>query len=93
MSNKRKTILGDVFNDVIPDKPIADSANTNKRNMISVSSNVIERLRDVAWKKRCTLKDLADEAINFYIDGEEENRGEKYEARSSELKAGRPFKV
>jgi len=63
---------------------------THKRHTFYVQLKIIEKLKDIAFWERRTLKDVVNEAFDRYISKCEGKKGRPYPRRKRERKGRRP---
>lgn len=74
-----------------PPAPVSD--HVRERVTLHLSRGLLDRMRNaVYWTPGLTMADLADEALSRHLALLEEERGEAFPARASELKRGRPIR-
>lgn len=72
---------------------IVDAGRVRERVTLHMSRGLLDRVRNaVYWTPGLTMADLAEEALIRYLATLEQERGEPFPARASELKRGRPIR-
>lgn len=74
-----------------PPAPVNEQV--RERVTLHLSRGLVDRIRNaVYWTPGLTMADLANEAFSRHLALLEEERGEAFPARASELKRGRPIR-
>jgi hypothetical protein len=74
----------------VPEQPGKKPALEMEKITIPFPVALAERVRNAAYWDRLTLAGLVTEAVQEALDRMEQERGEPYPPRASELKGGRP---
>jgi hypothetical protein len=64
--------------------------NNYKRHTFHLESKLVEKLKDIAWWERKSLKQVVNEALNDFVKRIEKKRGGPYLPRKRNQK-GRPI--
>lgn len=64
-------------------------SNNDKRYTFHVDPKLVDKLKDIAYWERKTLKEVVGEAFRLYILRMEKKKGNEYAARERELKGRR----